>query len=57
MGNQQGPYYRAQGTLLPVMWQPGWEGSLGENGYMDMYGWVPALSTYHSITQLYLNTE
>ena len=23
-----------QGTLLNVMWQPGWEGSLGENGYM-----------------------
>ena len=22
------------GTLLDVMWQPGWEGSLGENGYM-----------------------
>ena len=21
-------------TLLNVMWQPGWEGSLGENGYM-----------------------
>ena len=23
-----------QGTLLSIMWQPGWEGSLGENGYM-----------------------
>ena len=22
------------GTLLNVMWQPGWEGSLGENGYI-----------------------
>ena len=31
-------YYLAQGTLLTVMWQPGWEGSLGENGYMYMYG-------------------
>ena len=29
---------RAQGTLLRVMWQPGWERSLGENGYMHMYG-------------------
>ena len=29
------------GTLLNVMWQPGWEGSLGENGYMYMYGCVP----------------
>ena len=28
----------AQGTLLNVMWQPGWEGSWGENGYRYMYG-------------------
>ena len=28
----------AQGTLLNVMWQPGREGSLGENEYMYMYG-------------------
>ena len=27
----------AQGTLLNVMWQPGWEGSLGENGYVYMH--------------------
>ena len=27
----------AQGTLLNVMWQPGWEQGLGENGYMYMY--------------------
>jgi len=26
------------GTLLNVTWQPGWEGSLGENGYVFMYG-------------------
>ena len=26
-----------QGTLLSVMWQPGWEGTLGENGYVYMY--------------------
>jgi len=40
----------AQGILLNVMWQPGWEGRLGENGYMYMYGWVPLLSTwdYHN---------
>ena len=24
--------------VLSVVWQPGWEGSLGETGYMDMYG-------------------
>ena len=23
---------------VQIMWQPGWEGSLGENGYMSMYG-------------------
>ena len=35
----------AHGTLLDVVWQPGWEGSLGENGYMCRYGWVPWLFT------------
>ena len=34
-----------------ILGQPGWERSLGENGYMYMYHWVPALSTwnYHNI--------
>ena len=27
-------YYIAHGTLLSVTGQPGWEGSLGENGYV-----------------------
>ena len=33
------------------MLQPEKEGSLGENGYMYMYGWVPSLFTwnYHNI--------
>ena len=31
-------YCIAQGTLLNIMWQPGWEGSLGENGYISVYG-------------------
>ena len=37
--------------LLNVMWQPGWEGSLGENGYVHMYGRIPFLFTwsYHNI--------
>ena len=41
----------AQGTLLNVTWQPGWEGRLGEKGYMCMYGRVPSLFTwsYHII--------
>ena len=28
----------AYGTLLSVMWQPGWEGGWGQNGYMYTYG-------------------
>ena len=38
MDNQQGPtvYHMEHETLFIVMWQPGWEGSLGENGYMYM---------------------
>jgi len=31
-------YSIAQGTLLNVIWQAGWEGGLEENGYMYMYG-------------------
>ena len=31
-------YWRAQGTLLNVMWKLEWEGSLGKNGYMYVYG-------------------
>ena len=34
----KGSYHIAQGTLLNVTWQAGWEGSLGENGYLYMYG-------------------
>ena len=51
---------RAQGTQLNVLWQPGWEGSLGENGYMHMYGSVPSLFTcnYQNIVnRLYPNTK
>ena len=42
------------------MWQPGWEGGLGESAYMYMYGWVPSLFTwnYHNtVNQLYANTK
>ena len=37
MDNHQGPPLLAHGTLLNGMWQPGWEESLGENGYIYMY--------------------
>ena len=51
MDNQPGPNCTAYGTQLNVIWQPGWEGSLGENGYLNKNGWVPLLSTwnYHNI--------
>ena len=42
------------------MWKPGWEGSLGENGYMCIHGWVPLLFTwnYHNVVNwLYANTK
>ena len=40
--------------LLSVLWQPGWDGSLGEKEYAYVYGWVPLLSTwvYHNIANL-----
>ena len=43
----------------PNMQDPGEKGSLGENGYMDMYDWVPSLSTWncHNIVNwLYSDT-
>ena len=30
--------YIAHGTLLSILWHPGWERGLEENGYMYMYG-------------------
>ena len=50
----------AHGTLLSVMWQPGWEGSLGENGYMYIIAWVPLLFTWNDhniVNRLYTNTK
>ena len=40
-------YCIAHRTLLSVMCQLGWEGSLGESGYMYMYGWVPLLFAWN----------
>ena len=36
MDNHRGP--TAQGPLLNVMWQLGWVGNLGGNGYVDVFG-------------------
>ena len=40
----------AHGTLLNVMWQPGWKWGLGEDGFMYMCGWIPSLFmwNYHN---------
>ena len=38
MDIQKDLLYVACETLPKVMWWPVWEGSLGENGYMHMYG-------------------
>ena len=49
-----------KGTLLNVIWHPGWEGSLGQNEYMYMYGWIPLLYTwnyYNIIILVYSNTK
>ena len=56
--NLQGPtvWHR----VFNGMWQPGWEESLGENGYINMYVGVPSLFTCSSrniVHQLYSNTK
>ena len=40
------------------MWQPEWEGSWGENGYM--YGWIPfpfSWNDHNIVNRLYLNVK
>ena len=49
MYTQQAPTV-AQGALLSVVWQPGWEGALGKSGYMRVHGWVPTLFTKTATT-------
>ena len=56
MDNQQGPTVERR-ELLNVMRQPGWERSLGENGYMYMNGWVPLQSTWDTINWRYSNIK
>ena len=54
-------YYIAQGILLNVMCQPGWERDLGENGYLYMYHWVTLLLTEtippNIVNRLYANIK
>ena len=57
MDNHQGP----TGTLLNIMWQPGWEERLGENGHMYMYAeslhCSPETVTTLFVKWLYPNTK
>ena len=49
-----------KGGKRQLVWQPGWEGGWGEDGYMYMFGWVPLLLTwnYHYIVnQLHTNKK
>ena len=48
-------YCTAHGSLLSVMCQHGWEGSLGKNGCMYMYCSVPSLFTWNAHSLLYSN--
>ena len=45
--NKDRQYSTRTYCIAHVMWQPGWEGSLRESGYMYMYGWVPLLFTWN----------
>ena len=44
MDNQQGPKIQHM-ELCSMLCGAGWEGSLGENGYMCMSCWAPSCST------------
>ena len=55
MQTQQGPI-RAQGALLRVKRQPGWEGSLGGNGCMCIYV-AESLCCSPKLSQLHPNTK
>ena len=47
-------YCIAHGTLLNVMWQPGWEQSLGENGYICLPESLPcSLETITTLLIIY----
>ena len=43
-----------------MAFEPGWGCSLGENGYMYVYDWIPLLFTwnyYNIVSRLYPNTK
>ena len=49
-----------QGSLLNVVWQLGWEGSLEENGYVYIYMTESlhcSLKLSYTVNQLYTNTK
>ena len=44
-------YCIAQGTLLNVMWEPGWETGLGENGYLCVCVWLSPFTAHLKLSQ------
>ena len=57
MDNKQGPTVNSatmNSELCSMLWQPGWEASLGESGCMSTCGWVP--SPYLKLSQPCLST-
>ena len=52
-GSPARSYCTAQGTLLSVRWQPGWEGSLQENGYI----WLSPLAVPLKLSQYQLYSD
>ena len=44
-------HLRERNVMLNVMWQPGWEGSLGENGYAYIYIWLSPFAVYVKLSQ------
>ena len=57
MDKQQRPIVSHVCYVPNVMCQPGWEESLGEKGYMYMYGWVPSWNYHNIVNRLHPNTK
>ena len=42
-----------QGTLPSIIWQLGWEGNLGANGWIHVYVWLSPFAVHLKLTQHY----
>ena len=50
MDNQQRPAVLTQETLPNVMWQPGWEASLGQK-WIHVYVWLSPFAVHLKLSQ------